>query len=89
MSDGITDSANGLQAYLFGKRGKLPDKKPMKPLLTRLDEAGSTGLALSPGDSRLCAEAATEIRRLQKIVNRLQKIVNTWLVKQEKIDGED
>jgi len=53
MSDGITDSANGLQAYLFGKRGKLPDKKPMKPLLTRLDEAGSTGLALSPGDSRL------------------------------------
>ena len=32
-------------------------------LLRRLDEAGSTGLDLSPGD-QLAAEAAAEIRRL-------------------------
>ena len=48
--------------------GPLKPTPPVHPnvdddLLRRLDEAGSTGLDLSPGD-QLAAEAAAEIRRL-------------------------
>jgi hypothetical protein len=42
-----------------------------KSLLKRLDEAGATGLDLSPGDP-LAKEAAAEIRRLNKIIKMLQ-----------------
>ena len=42
-----------------------------KNLLKRLDEAGNTGLDLSPGDP-VCAEAAKEIRRLTRKIKRLE-----------------
>jgi hypothetical protein len=47
------------------------DLEKRKTLLKRLEEAGNTGLDLSPGDA-LCAEAAAEIRRLHKVIKRLQ-----------------
>jgi len=57
--DAIHDSAVALESEnICGQYADVDDD-----LLRRLDEAGSTGLDLSPGD-QLVAEAAAEIRRL-------------------------
>ena len=67
--DAIMDSSVAAQAESICGQYAGPLPTPLvhpnvdDDLLRRLDEAGSTGLDLSPGD-QLAAEAAAEIRRL-------------------------